>query len=117
MSSYEIAVALYRGLGTAQDARHRLIQQGIAERDIEIRVLARDAVLPPEATPQTMVSFVDWMFGNDLTTRYGIYVRNGETALFVRSPTEAQLTDIVETMRHYDPLHIERVTMPEGAPS
>lgn len=115
--SYKIAIGLYRTLGTVEDVRQRLVQQGVAERDIEFRVLGKDAVLPPEATAQTMVSFVDWVFGNDLTTRYGLYVRNGETALCVRSRSEAQLSDVVETMRHYDPLHIEEAVAPEGAPS
>ncbi len=115
--SYEVAVGLYRDRGTAQDVRQRLIQQGVAEQDIEIRPLARDAVLPPEATPQIMFSFVDWIVGNDLTTRFGTYVRNGETAVGVRSRSEAQVTEVIETMRHYDPLHIERVVAAEGAPS
>jgi hypothetical protein len=114
--AYRIAIALFRALGTAQDARNRLVQQGVADQHVELRRLSKDTVVPPEEAPQTMISFVDWVFGNDLSARYGTYVRNGETVLCVRVRDDDKLAAAVETIRHYEPLRIDRVTAPERAP-
>ncbi len=115
--AYQIAIALFRTLGTAEDARNRLLEQGVAGRDLEVRRLSKDTVLPPEAVPQTMVSFVDWVLGNDLTERYGTYVRNGETVLCLRVRSDDELMTAVETIRHCAPLRLDGVMAPEEAPS
>ncbi|HKX08017.1 MAG TPA: hypothetical protein VJN67_07470 [Stellaceae bacterium] len=57
--AYQIAIALFRTLGNAEDARNRLLQQGVAELDLDHRRLTKDTTVPPEATPQTMFSIVD----------------------------------------------------------
>jgi hypothetical protein len=105
----EIAIGLFRTLGTAQDVRARLVQEGVPEGDIELRRLAKDAVLPPQVTPQTMISFMDWLFGRDLPERYGIHVKNGETAVSVRGRNSAELEMALAVMRLFAPLHIERI--------
>lgn len=111
----EIAVGLFRTLGTAQDVRARLVQEGVPERDIELRRLAKDAVLPPEVTPQTMISFMDWLFGDDLPERYGIHVTNGETAVSVRGGSKPEIDMALAVMRLFAPLHVERIAPPETA--
>lgn len=110
-----IAIGLFRTMGTAEDVRARLVHEGLAGSEIELRRLARDATLPPEATPQTMFSFLDWLFGNDLPERYGVHVTNGETAVGVRCRNEAEIGLALAVMRLFAPLHVERATPPEAA--
>jgi hypothetical protein len=112
-----VAIGLFRTFGTAQDVRARLIHEGVSQHDIELRRLARDVVLPPEATPQTMISFMDWLFGDDLPERYGLHVTNGETAVSVRGRNDAEIKLALAVMRLFAPLHVERTTSPDAAPS
>jgi hypothetical protein len=57
----DIAIGLFRTLGAAEDARARLLHEGLPEDLIELGRLARDATIPPQLTSQTMVSFLDWI--------------------------------------------------------
>lgn len=61
---HQITIALFRTLGNAEDGRNRLLRQGVAERDLDLCRLTKDTTVPPEATPQTLFSFVDWGLGN-----------------------------------------------------
>lgn len=110
---YQISIGLFRTEGYAEDARNRLVNEGIPAGDVELRKLARDADIPPEETLQTTLSFVDWLFGNDLPDRYGIHVTNGETAVCVRADDEATLDAAEDVLRQFAPLLIERVAPPE----
>lgn len=113
----QISIGLFRTEGYAEDARNRLVYEGIPAGDIELRKLAKDADIPASETPQTMESFMDWLFGNDLPERYGIHVTNGETAICVRASDPAVLEAAETTLRQFSPLLIERVSPPaeEGA--
>lgn len=72
-------------------------------------------MLPPQVTPQTMISFMDWLFGRDLPERYGIHVKNGETAVSVRGRNNAELEMALAVMRLFAPLNVERIAAPETA--
>ncbi len=113
----EFAIGLFRTLGTAQDARARLVHEGVPPQDIALRRLSPEAVIPPEDTPQTMVSFMDWLFGMDLTERYGVEVHNGETVLCVRTQSEDATVTALEILQLFVPLRLERVPAPEAADS
>jgi hypothetical protein len=105
----DIAIGLFRTLGTAEDVRARLLHEGLPEDLIELRRLAKDATIPPQLTPQTMISFLDWIFGNDLPERYGVHVTNGETAVGVHCRNEEDLSLALAVMRLFAPLLVERV--------
>lgn len=109
----EIAIGLFRTLGDAEDVRNRLVYDGTPAADIELRRLAKQATIPPQDTPQTMLSFMDWLFGDDLPAKYGVHVTNGETAVCVRTRSEEAITAVLDTMRQYAPLELDRVTPPE----
>src|SRR5579885_611683 len=109
----DIAIGLFRTLGDAEDVRNRLLYEGVAAADIELRVLGKSAAIPPELTPQTMESFVDWLFGGALPEKYGILVTNGETAVCVRTRSEEDFDIAADTMRQYAPLDIDRVSPPD----
>ena len=109
----EIVIGLFRTQGRAEDVRNRLLQGGVPAADIELRRLARDAVLPPQVVPQSAFSFTDWLFGNDLPQRYGVHVTNGETAVCVRGRDEHERELTLDTMRIFAPLAVEVVSPPE----
>lgn len=71
--TYQVAIGIFQAPGAVQDARNRLVHEGVAEQDVELRRLSKDTVLPPEEAPPAMLSFVDWVFGNDPSARYGTY--------------------------------------------
>jgi hypothetical protein len=106
----EIAIGLFRTLGAAEDVRARLLYEGLPEDLIELRRLAKDATIPPQLTPQTMVSFLDWIFGNDLPERYGMHITNGETAVGVHCRNQDDVGLALAVMRLFAPLLVERVT-------
>lgn len=110
-----IAIGIFRTFGRAEDVRARLIHEGVPEHDIELRRLAKDTTLPPRATPQTMISFLDWCFGDDLPERYGVHVTNGETLVGVRGGSEAEAEKALAVMEIFAPLHVERVAPKESA--
>ncbi|HTZ79810.1 MAG TPA: hypothetical protein VMC10_18000 [Stellaceae bacterium] len=103
----QIAIALFRSFGTAEDARNRFLSDGVDGRDLLLRRLAKDTVVPPEESQEAIVSFPDWLFGNDLPTRYGVHVGNGETILCVRVASEDAAAAARDTLRQYGPLQIE----------
>ena len=111
------AIGVFRTLGAAEDARARLVHEGVPEADIEVRRLARDAVIPARDTPKTMVSFLDWLFGTDLTERYGVHVTNGETVLGVCGRSEAEIERALAVMRLFAPLHLAREAAPLSEPA
>jgi hypothetical protein len=112
----EIVIGLFRTEGAAEDVRNRLLQQGVPAEDIELRELAHDTVLPPKVVQQSMFSFMDWLFGNDLPQRYGVHVTNGETAVSVRGRDAQDREATVATMRLFAPLTVDVVAPPdEGA--
>lgn len=111
--SNDIAIGLFRTLGDAQDVRNRLLYEGVAAADIELRVLGKSATIPPELTPQMMDSFMDWFFGEDLPEKYGMLVTNGETAVCVRTRSEQDFEIAADTMRQFAPLDIDRVSPAE----
>jgi hypothetical protein len=108
----EVAIGLYRTYGRAEDVRARLMNEGVPAADIELRRLAKDAVIP---TPKTMVSFMDWLFGNDLPQQYGLHVTNGETAVCVRAKGDKELDLALAVLRLFAPLEVERLRPPEEA--
>jgi hypothetical protein len=112
----EIAIGLFRTFGDAEDVRNRLVYDGTPAADIELRRLAKHATIPPQDTPQTMLSFMDWLFGDDLPEKYGVHVTNGETAVCVRTRSEEEMTAALDTMRQYAPLELDRVAPPDEEP-
>jgi hypothetical protein len=47
---------------------------------------------------------------------YGPFIHNGETALFVKAPNEAEVDFAADIIKLYAPLKIRVVTAGEGAP-
>lgn len=48
-----------------------------------------------------------------MPAKYGVHVTNGETAVCVRTRSEEAITAVLDTMRQYAPLELDRVTPPE----
>ena len=107
----KFVVALFESKGTAEDACNRLRTEGVPEADVSLVLLRATAPLAATETPSP-----DPMLLDDLRHRFAEFIRNGETAVFVRAHREADIDAAVDTLRQYAPLRIRVAASGEGAP-
>jgi hypothetical protein len=106
----KLVIGLFESKGEAENVRHRLEKEGVASGDISERVL-RDTAPPPttmepELAPFGADPFVGF-FGGDLHERYAEYIRNGETLLMVKAPSDAQAEAVASILALYEPLRVD----------
>jgi hypothetical protein len=104
----KFVVALFESKGIAEDACNRLRTEGMPATDISLVLLRETAPLPAAETPS-----LDPLLLDDVRHRFAEFIRNGETAVFVRTQGEADIDLAVDTIRQYSPL---RIRVAEGAP-
>lgn len=112
----KFVVALFESKGIAEDACNRLRTEGVAPGDISLLLLREMAPLPAAVEPELEGLSVDPLVVGDVRKTFAPFVRNGETAVFVRAHNEAEIDFAVDTMRHYFPLRIRVAATGEGAP-
>lgn len=113
-----LVIGLFRSSGIAEDAVHRLITEGVAPRDIARRVLKEVGPILPVLQPELAALEVDPLVIGNAREGFARFIRNGETAVFVRAIDDEQVEFATDVLKLYLPLTIEVVPLsePPGAP-
>jgi hypothetical protein len=109
-------VALFESKGIAEDACNRLRTEGVALSNISLLMLRETAPVPAAVMPEIEALSIDPLIIGDVREGFAPFIRNGETAIFVRSQSEAEIDRAIDTIRQYSPIRIRVVTADEGAP-
>jgi hypothetical protein len=110
-----LVVGLFHSSGIAEDAVHRLITEGVAPRDIARRVLKESGPIPPTLQAELAALEVDPLVIGNARETFARFIRNGETAVFVRVLSDAGVEFAGDILRLYLPMAIEVVPLTEGA--
>jgi hypothetical protein len=108
-----LVVGLFHSSGIAEDAIHRLITEGIAPRDIAHRVLKEAGPIPPVLQPELAALDVDPLVVGNARQSFVQFIRNGETAVFVRALNDRQVEFATDVLKLYLPITIEVIPLPE----
>ncbi len=115
--AHQFVVGLFESRGIAEDAFNRLKQEGVPAENISILLLHEFASPVPAAVkPELEALSVDPMVLGDVRDSYATFIRNGETALFVKAPSEANVDFAADVIKLYAPMRIRVVAAGEGAP-
>jgi hypothetical protein len=109
-----LVVGLFHSSGIALDAVHRLITEGIAPQEIAHRVLKEVAPVPPTVEPELAALDVDPLLFGNARDSFAQYIRNGETAVFVRAQTDEEVEFAMGILKLYLPITIEVMPLQEG---
>jgi hypothetical protein len=112
----KFVVGLFESRGIAEDACHRLVTEGMPEARISLLLLHETAPVPAAVKPELEALSVDPMVVGDVRKTYAPFIRNGETAVFVRAHSEEEIDLAVDTIRQYSPIKIRVVAAEEGRP-
>ena len=115
--AHQFVVGLFESRGIAEDAFNRLKTEGVPAENISILLLHEFASPVPQAVkPELEGLSVDPLILGDVRETYAPFIRNGETALFVKTSTEADIDFAAGVIKLYAPMRIRVVTAGEGAP-
>ena len=114
--AFKFVVGLFESKGIAEDAVHRLKHLGVPDNALSLLLLREIAAPVPAAVKSELGALsVDPLIVGDARTSFATFIRNGETAIFVRAHDEAEIDQAVDTIRQYSPLRIRVVSAGEGA--
>jgi hypothetical protein len=108
-----LVIGLFHSSGIAEDAVHRLITEGVAPRDIAHRVLKEAGPIPPVLQPELAALDVDPLVVGNARQTFARFIRNGETAVFVRALDDEQIEFATGVLKLYLPIAIEVVPLAE----
>lgn len=108
-----LVIGLFHSGGIADDAVHRLITEGYPRRDIARRVLKEVGPVPATSEPELEALQVDPLVIGNARETFVRFIRNGETAVFVRAMTDEQVEFATDIMKLYVPITIDVVPLPE----
>lgn len=115
--AHQFVVGLFESRGIAEDAFNRLKYEGVPADNISLLLLHQFASPVPAAmTPELEALSVDPLVVGDVRETYAPFIRNGETALFVNAPSEAEVDFAADIIKLYAPIKIRVVAAGEGAP-
>jgi hypothetical protein len=82
-------------------------------------VLKEVGPIPPTSQPELGALEVDPLVRGNVRETFARFIRNGETAVFVRALTDEQVEFAAEVIRQYVPITIEVLSLPArpAAPS
>ena len=112
----KFVVGLFESKGIAEDAINRLRYEGVPEGNIFAMLMRETAPLPAAVSPAVEALSVDPLILGNVRETYAPFIRNGETAVFVRAHSEAEVDLAVDTIRQYAPLKIKVVAPTDGQP-
>jgi hypothetical protein len=110
----QFVVGLFESRGIAEDAAHRLHTEGVPRAEIAVRVLREIAPVPPSVESELAALSVDPLVFGNVRDTFVRFIRNGETAVLVRTATDADVEFAASTLRQYAPMAIE-VILPHPA--
>ena len=102
-----LVTGLYHSSGIAEDAVHRLITEGVAPRNIAHRVLKQVGPILPVLQPELAALEVDPLVIGNARGSFARFIRNGETAVFVRALDDEQVEFATDVLKLYLPIAIE----------
>ena len=113
----KFVAGLFPSKGIAEDSCNRLRTEGVPAQDIALVVLRRTAPVQEVETvaDELEALAVDPLVIGNTSESFAPYVRNGETAVFVRAHSEADVELAAGTIRQYAPIRIEVGWVEEGA--
>ena len=109
-----LVIGLFHSSGIAEDAVHRLITEGVAPQNIAHRVLKEAGRISPVLQPELAALEVDPLVIGNARESFAQYIRNGETAVFVRVLDDEQVEFATDVLKLYLPITIEVVPLAEG---
>ena len=112
----KFVVGMFESKGIAEDACNRLRAEGVPVENISLLLLHETAPLPAAVEPAIEALSVDPLVVGNVRETFAPYIRNGETAVFVRTHSEAEIDAAVDTIRQYAPMRITVVAAGEGTP-
>jgi hypothetical protein len=113
----KFVVGLFESKGIAEDAVNRLKYEGVPATNVSVLLMHETtAGVPAVMTPELAALEVDPFVVGNVRETYAPFIRNGETAVFVRAHTEDEVDVAVATIRLYAPIKIKVVASGEGAP-
>jgi hypothetical protein len=112
----KFVVGLFQSQGIAEDACNRLRYEGVPPEHVSQLLLHETAPLPQAVAPAVEALSVDPLVVGDVRESYAPFIRNGETAIFVRAHDDAEVDLAVNTIRQYAPIKVKVVTPNEGQP-
>jgi hypothetical protein len=108
-----LVIGLFYSSAIAEDAVHRLITEGVAPRDIAHRVLKEVGPVPPILQPELAALEVDPLVIGNARQSFARFIRNGETAVFVRALSDEQVEFASDVLKLYLPITVEVVPLAE----
>src|SRR6186997_556700 len=108
-----LVIGLFHSSGIAEDAVHRLITEGVAPQNIAHRVLKEVGPIPPILQPELAALEVDPLVIGNARETFARFIRNGETAVFVRALSDEQVEFATDVLKLYLPITIEVVPLTE----
>ncbi len=108
-----LVIGLFQSSGIAEDAVHRLITEGVAPRDIAHRVLKEAGPIPLVLRPELAALEVDPLVFGNARESFARFIRNGETAVFVRALDDEQVEFATDVLKLYLPIAIQVVPLAE----
>ena len=113
----KFVVGLFQSEGTAEDARNRLKTEGVPADNIALLLLHEIASPVPATVASELATLsVDPMIVGNVRETYAEFIRNGETAIFVRTHGESEIELAVDILRMFFPIRIRVVTPGVGKP-
>jgi len=106
-----LVIGLFHSSGIAEDAVHRLITEGVAPQNIAHRVLKEVGPILPTLQPELAALEVDPMVIGNARDSFARFIRNGETAVFVRALDDEQVEFATDVLKLYLPIAIEVVPL------
>jgi len=113
----KFVVGLFESKGIAEDACNRLRTEGVAAQDISLLLLRETARLPATVEPEIEALSVDPLVLGNVRETFASYIRNGETAVFVRTDSEDEIDLAVGTIKQFAPMRIQVTWAEEGTPT
>ena len=111
----KFVVGLFESKGIAEDAINRLRHEGVPEGNIFPMLIRETAPLPAAVSPAIDALSVDPLVVGNVRETFAPFIRNGETAVYVRAHSEDEVDLAVATIRQYAPIKIRVVSSGEGA--
>jgi hypothetical protein len=104
-----IVVGVFQSEGIAEDARNRLQTEGVPAGDMVLKVLKEIGLIPEAMEPELDAGFLGPMMLGNFRQDFAQHIRNGETLLCVRAPTDEWVELAVDTLKQYAPLEVKVV--------
>lgn len=101
-----IVVGLFEAGGIAEDVRNRLVTEGLEPADMNLLTLRETAPRPSYMEAEVAALEIDPLLWGNVRETFAPYIRNGETAVFVRAEGEDSVDVIITTMRQFAPVQI-----------